>query len=332
MRIVDVTEVNMADWNALIEQSPVATWFQTREAFDFYKGVSFLDEFMVAVENIGSLKGLIVGYIQKDGGKLKQFFSKRAIILGGPLLAEDVTDEELCFLLTSLNSKLKNKAIYIETRNFNDYSRWQKVFNVCGFDYQPHYNIHVDTSSMEIVNESMGKSRKRDVRVSIRDGAVVILTPTIEQVREFYEILSDLYEKKVKTPLAPWEYFDVLFKIPSSKYILVEYCGKIIGGTICVKLSNKAVYEMYVCGKDSVYKNIFPSELATYAGIKYAVEEKCPIFDMMGAGKPDDGGYGVRDFKLKFGGKLMEQGRFVRVCNGLLYGIGKLGLKIMKKI
>ena len=54
-------------------------------------------------------------------------------------------------------------------------------------------------------------------------------------------------------------------------------------------------------------------------------------FDMMGAGKPDDGGYGVRDFKLKFGGELVEFGRNIHVCNRLLFSIGKLGVKIMKK-
>ena len=53
---------------------------------------------------------------------------------------------------------------------------------------------------------------------------------------------------------------------------------------------------------------------------------------MMGAGKPDDGGYGVRDFKLKFGGELLELGRYVYVSNPLLFNIGKLGVKLMKKL
>jgi lipid II:glycine glycyltransferase (peptidoglycan interpeptide bridge formation enzyme) len=52
---------------------------------------------------------------------------------------------------------------------------------------------------------------------------------------------------------------------------------------------------------------------------------------MMGAGKPDEA-YGVRDFKAKFGGKLVEHGRFLFVCKPLLYKIGILGVKILKKI
>ena len=55
------------------------------------------------------------------------------------------------------------------------------------------------------------------------------------------------------------------------------------------------------------------------------------VFDMMGAGKPDED-YGVRDFKARFGGKLVEEGRFVHIAHPLLYKIGKWGVKLLKKI
>jgi hypothetical protein len=49
----------------------------------------------------------------------------------------------------------------------------------------------------------------------------------------------------------------------------------------------------------------------------------------MGAGKPDIP-YGVRDFKMEFGGELVEHGRFLCVRKPLLYWIGELGVKILK--
>ena len=52
---------------------------------------------------------------------------------------------------------------------------------------------------------------------------------------------------------------------------------------------------------------------------------------MMGAGKPDDD-YVVRDFKAKFGGQLVEHGRFLHVLNPLFYNIGKIGVKLLKKV
>lgn len=331
-KIIGIEDIKLNEWGALVDASPVASWFQTSEAYQFYESFPFLESFVIGVENEGRLKGIVAGCIQKDGGKLKQFFTRRAIINGGPLLAGDITEEELRCLLRALKSHLGRKAIYIETRNFNDYSPWRQVFETCGFTYEPHYDIWVDTSDMNVVNDHLGKSRKRDVRVSLRDGATLVSQPTIGQVRDYYLILSELYRTKVKTPLFSMAFFEKLHQLPSSVFLLVEYEREIVGGTVCVALQGKVLYEMYACGKDGVHKNIFPSELATYAGLQYAAEHGMSRFDMMGAGKPDDGGYGVRDFKLKFGGELVELGRYIHVCNRMLYGIGKLGVKILKKI
>ena len=49
----------------------------------------------------------------------------------------------------------------------------------------------------------------------------------------------------------------------------------------------------------------------------------------MGAGSSDED-YGVREFKSKFGGKLVNYGRFIKINNKLLYKIGKMGLKVIQ--
>lgn len=332
MRIVEGKQIDSRAWAEIVMQSSVASWFQTEEAYVFYDSLSFLEAFAYSVETKGRLKGVVVGYIQKDGGKLKRYFSRRAIVLGGPLLAEDISHEELTFLLRGLKEGLKKKTIFVEFRNFNDYSRWRGVFESCGYRYQPHYDIHVDTTSMDAVYEHLGKSRKRDIRVSMRDGATLVTRPSVSQIHDYYGILSNLYRTKVKTPLFSMEFFERLSTLPTAAFLLVEYAGRIVGGTVCVGLPNVALYEMYACGDDGAHKTIFPSELATFAGLQYAAENGYPRFDMMGAGSPGDGGYGVRDFKLKFGGELLELGRYTHVCKPMLFNIGKLAVRIMKKL
>lgn len=332
MKIVEGKYIDSEAWAELVQRSPVATWFQTREAFTFFTSLTFLRTFAYAVEDDGQLKGLVVGYMQKDGGKLKQFFSRRAIVLGGPLLDKDVSGAALVTLLKGLKERVGKDAIYIELRNFNDYSRWRMSIENCGFCYEPHYDIHINTTSMDKVIELVGKSRKRDVRVSMRDGAKVVEHPSMSQIHEFYGVLSNLYKTKVKTPLFPVDFFERLSGLDTAVFLLVEYKGRIVGGTVCVGLPGVALYEMYACGEDGVYKNVFPSEVATFVGLQYAAEHDYGKFDMMGAGKPDDGGYGVRDFKLKFGGELLELGRYICIVRPLLYNIGKLGVSLMKKL
>ena len=333
MRLIDnINDVDAQQWDLLLQTSPTKSFFQTLSCYHLYAAnKQFMKPFFIGVEDGGQLKGIIVGFIQADGGAIKRFLSRRAIINSGPLLADDISDEALSLLLTQCKKILKGKAIYVESRNFEDYSRYKEVFQRCGFEYIPHLNFHIDTTSEDVVNNNLGKSRKRDIRTSFRDGAEIIETPTISDIRQFYTILNNLYTKKVKTPLYPVSFFEHLFQQPYSKFLLVRLSGKIIGGTVCVTLPGHAVYEWFACGEDGVYKNIYPSTVATYAGIMYAVKNGYHHFDMMGAGKPDES-YGVREFKAKFGGQLVEHGRFQTLLNPFLYEIGKMGVRIMKKL
>ena len=220
--------------------------------------------------------------------------------------------------------------IYIETRNFNDYSQWKDIFEINGFAFQPHLNFHVNTTTTEIAQSNIGKHRWKYIRLSMRDEAKIVENPSIEQVRAFYSILQDLYQTKVKTPLWSWEFFEQLYRIEHAKYILVELDGKIVGGTVCVCLPGKAVYEWYACGLDNCRDDIRPLSVAIWGEMQYAAENGYPLFDFMGAGKPDEP-YGVRDFKAEFGGELVEHGRFLCIRKPLLYWIGKMGVKWLKR-
>lgn len=347
-------QIDKSEWSRLIKISSTATWFQTPEAYEFFASMPELFRpFVVAIANNPSLseaqhsvnpslheqvlRAVCVGYVTVEKNPLKQFLTRRAIIIGGPALADDATDVEVEVLMNAVREQLHSQAIYVETRNFNDYSRWKSAFLAAGFSYIPHLNFHVDTSSVEVVEANLGKSRKRDIKTSIRDGVTIVdlqneAVSDIEKERmihEYYVILSNLYKTKVKTPLFPESFFHNLAKHSDGRFLLTVLSDKIIGGTVCVAQQGKCLYEWFVCGRDGEWKSIFPSSCATYAGIMYAAEHHMPRFDMMGAGTPDEA-YGVRDFKARFGGKEVEHGRFICITKPLYYRIGVLGVKLLK--
>lgn len=339
IQVLIYEQIDATAWSALVQTSATGTWFQTPEAFEFFQSQPELFKpFAYGVVNDGRLRGVCVGYVTMEKSALKQMLTRRAIIVGGPCLADDCTADEVTELMKTVRKELKGEAIYVESRNFNDYSKWKEAFMIAGFEYVPHLNFHVDTSSVEVVEANLGKSRKRDIRTTIREGVVVkelknegVNELEREQmVHEYYQVLKNLYETKVKTPLFPESFFQALARHPDARFLLTELNGKIIGGTVCVAQQGKCLYEWFACGEDGVYPHVFPSCYATYAGIKYAAEHGMPRFDMMGAGKPDEA-YGVRDFKAKFGGKEVEHGRFLCITKPLLYKIGVLGVKILKK-
>lgn len=304
--------------------------FQSDAYYSFIESTGIFKPFRYDVLRGANLVGRIQGYIQKDGKALKSFLSRRAIVNAGPLFSEGIREDEVRSLLEHCVRGLRGRAIYIETRNFRDYSAFRPLFEQVGFVYEPHYDFIIDTANPEIVEDRMGKSRKRDVKTSLKNGAVIEMNPSREDVVAFYGVLENLYKTRVKTPLFPLSFFDKLYDVSFSKFILVRYEEEIIGGTVCV-YDDDTVYEWFACGKDGVYKNVYPSTVATYYGIRFAAENGFKRFDMMGAGAPGDGGYGVRDFKAKFGGELVEFGRYRYVANKPLYTLGRWAVNLMKK-
>ena len=148
-------------------------------------------------------------------------------------------------------------------------------------------------------------------------------------MRDWYQILNRLYREKVRTPLFSEEFFLQFYRNGVGKYLLVKADDKVIGGMMCPILDGRAIYEWYVCGLDEEYRELSPSVVATHAAIEYAKKNGLPLFDFMGAGQPDVP-YGVRDFKLEFGGELVEYGRFLCIRKPLLYWLGNLGVRLLK--
>ena len=324
-----VSEIKQVDWDELVVGSPTASFFQTPECYDFFDSLSFMKPFVYGVSENDMLVGVICGYIISDGNLLKQFLSRRAIICGGPMLHPKISSKALSALLYATKAGLKNRAIYLEFRNYNDYSTYKSVFEEVGFEYIEHLNFHVATPNEDFALMQLNTTKRRDVRLTRKSGADWFETKSQRDLVDYYTLLEHLYKIKVKTPLYPIEFFEKLVQLPNGKLFVVKYEGKVIGGSVCVILAGRIVYEWFVCGQDGRVKNVFPSTVATWAAIQFAAQNGINRFDMMGAGKPGDD-YGVREFKSKFGGELVENGRFIFVYNSILFKIGKKGVDLYK--
>ena len=324
-QIRSYSQIDRQQWKTLVSASETGTWFQSPEAYDFFASMpELMEPFVYGVEKDGHLCAVCVGYVTKERNPLRQFFTRRAIITGGPAIANDCINEEVLLLLSTLNFQLSTRScapIYIECRNFNDYSCWKSAFTAAGFDYMPHLNFHVDPS----VN-NLSDNRKRQLKKS---DAVTEPARSEEEIREWYKVLSKLYRTKVKTPLWPVEFFLSAFRRNIAKFLLVKHEGNVIGGSMVVS-DQRTVYEWFECGLNAEYKDQYPSVMATFAGIQLAHQSGCARYDMMGAGEPGVP-YGVRDFKSEFGGALVEHGRFLSICKPMLYRFGAWGVKLLKR-
>lgn len=320
-------QINKNAWMELLGRSRFASPFQTPEFHEIFNlsDKRYYSE-VWAIEKDQQLDTLVVVTFQRESG-IRSFFSRRAIIYGGPLLNEN-SYESLSFLLKNLNNIYRKKVIYIEIRNYFDYSTYDYIFQNASYNRLKWFNYVLDTSSYDIVKKNISESRWRQIKKSLNNGTYWREAKNEQEVLEFYKILLNLYKYKINKPLPPEELFIRFYHKNLGKLLLVINENKIIGGILCPIFENKVIYEYYIVGLDKEYKNLYPSVMATWAAIEYALNNNIPVFDFMGAGSPDSN-YGVREFKQRFGGNLVEYGRYIVIFHPYLFKIGKIGLNFL---
>jgi serine/alanine adding enzyme len=331
MKILKNNELKRADWAHFLSTNNYATPFQSPEYYDFFNSVTGSSAQVYSVYENDLILALCVFTLQKEKG-IKGFFSKRSIIYGGPVVVDsELGMDALVMLLNAIGKDLKHKAIYSEVRNLHDYKKYKQIYENHGWKYSSHLNFQLNCSSEEIVWNNLNNNRKRQIKKSLKIGVIIEEAKNLEEVHDFYFILNDLYLKKVKKPLPSIEYFLKLFEKKIAKFLLIKFSDRIIGGIVCPFLEDNTIYELYICGMDQEYKEASPSVMATYAAIEYGYKHNMQCFDFLGAGKPGED-YGVRDFKEKFGGQLVENGRFLKIMNPTLYKLGKLALNLNMRL
>lgn len=322
------------EWDTLLNQHTRHNPFQTRNMYHMYsQAKDFTPYFCIAQhQDTNKIAGGFLFVIQKSKVPLLGNFLSRALIVGGPLIPKH--GRAILEGLLSVYSKfVRGKIIYSEIRNLHQWQHFYDTFFRHGFAYEPHLNYQIDLQ-VDDIKQHFSASKKRQIRKAEKNGAKIIKNPNLEQVKDFYHILKSLYANKINKPLPDWSFFQAYYHefVQKDKgiYLLIAYQDKIIGGIMMPFCNNKSAFEWYIAGKDQDYKQLYPSVMATWAGICYAHENNFQYFDFMGAGKPNQP-YGVREFKSRFGGKLLNYGRFYKQHKPLIYFCLKIYLKLRNK-
>lgn len=332
--IFELESIDRKKWIEYVSKHEKGTFFHTPyylDAIGNQPGYTAIALFVL--NKSGEIEAFLTGYQQVVRKGLLSGISKRIVVPQLPLYN---SENPLRVLLTVFKTKIGKHVVYSEFRAQNADQIFRKVSQAVGLRYVPHFNIVNKCTDLSQSKGSISSSKRRQINKSTKSGVRIEENPNLAQVQAFYDILRDLYVNKVKKPLMDRSYFEFLFSNVNengfhTKFLLVIYKEKVIGGIVAPISKDRTIHEHYIAGLDYEYKDQYPSVMATWAAIDYASRNGIAIFDFMGAGKPDED-YGVRDFKLKFGGELIEAGRYEYIPNRLKYMAAIKGFEVYQKV
>ncbi len=316
-----VNHLDHAQWKAFVDGHPQGNVFHTPEMFEVYaRADGYRPSLWAAVEGERVLALHLPVQVTLFGGPLK-FLTTRNVDFGGALAEEGRAGRQaLEMLLKAYDRQAPGSPLFTELRHASDQAGLQDVFQRCGYRYEEHLNYLVDLRRDEAaILQSFGRNTRSRIRQAIRRGTITVTEMTDRaQLPVFYAVLQKTY-RHAKVPLADISLFEAAFDLllpkGMARFTLAEIEGVTV--TASVSLLYKDVVYGWYNGSDRAYGSYSPNEFEVWELLSWGSRNGFRVMDFGGAGKPGEK-YGVRDFKAKFNGELVNYGRNVRVHAPLL--------------
>ena len=151
------------------------------------------------------------------------------------------------------------------------------------------------------------------------------------ELEHWYDVLQKTYSN-AQVPLADRSLFVAAFKELYPKGMAKFLLAKVNGVTAAcsIELPYKKIIYGWYGGSDREYSDYLPNEMLIWHILEWGANNGYHLYDFGGAGKPDEE-YGVRDFKAKFGGELVNFGRNTYVHNPMLLKLSKQGYEVYRR-
>ena len=332
MSVRVVFDYDKQKWENFIIEHEYGNVFQSPKMYEVYCVTENNSPFCIfAIDDTDRLLGVLQAVIVKNSSGFLGKLTSRSIIIGGPLAINN--DKKIIkTMLLAYVDKIKNKAIYSQIRNQWDVLPVNDAFQVAGFMFASHLNFIFNLNKgSDFVWKNISKSRRKKINKAVKNKLEFIVYESDisdEKLEEGFEIIREVY-LYAKLPLSDISLVKSANKQKTIKMFTVYFDGKMIGCRYAL-CYNKIVFGWYA-GSSRKFYNLFPNDFLIWKTLEWSTKNDYDIFDYGGAGKPNEK-YGVRDFKSKIGGELVNFGRYEMIHNKLLMIIGKIGLLVWKKI
>jgi serine/alanine adding enzyme len=322
-------------WRSFIEEHDGGNIFHTPEMFDaFSRTKGYRPIVWAAVDGRGRPLALFLPVeISMMGGPLR-YLTTRAVSFGSVLAAPGPRGRDaLSLLLRTYGRKVNRRVVFTELRNLADMEELRPVLAESGFELQDHLNFLIDLARpLEEIWGDIRPNARRNIRKAMRSEVVVRQARSLRDIDAAYEILRKAYGR-IRVPLPPRPLFRATFEILAPRgmvrVLLAEVDGVMIGALMLLFYKGVVVY--WYTGSLREYSALRPADLLVWRSLELGQGSGFRTFDFGGGGSPDMH-YGVRDFKAKFGGDLVNFGRNTLIHAPARYKLGQAGYRARRRL
>jgi serine/alanine adding enzyme len=322
-------------WRQFVESQPTSNVFHAPEMFQvFARAKGHQPKLWAVTDNSGQVLALLlpVQITVREG--FLRCLTTRAVVYGSVLHdPSSVGEEALATLLRTYAQEVDHEVLFTELRNLSNLSAVQPVLNDCGFVYEDHLNYLIDLNRpIEEIWQGISKSGRQAIRRSMRRGVVPGEVQDRSLIPMYYDLMRQTYAR-VKVPLADISLFEAVFDIlvpkGMAKMLLARVDDRYVAASL--EIPYKDVIYSWYSGYDRPSRTYYPNDILVWHILKWGAKNGYRCFDFGGAGRPHEP-YSVRDFKAKFGGRLVNFGRHTCVHAPFALAFSRIGYQVYRRM
>ncbi len=332
LRVVGHLDENV--WREFVQSNPRANIFHTPEMFQvFARARGCRPTLWAAVDGQDRVLALFLPVQMTVLNGLFRLLTTRAVVFGGPLA---VPGEEgrraLAVLLQAYHRSVKRTVLFTELRNVCDLSDLQPVLSDSGFASEGHLNFLIDVSRPEAeLWQQINSGARRNIQKAAKSGVGVEELSDPKELPAAYAVLRNVY-KRIQVPLPDLSLFqaalDVLRPAGMLRILVARQNGATLGVLFLLVHKGMATYWYTGCLRE--HSSLRPADLLVWSALQSCKQLNCHTYDFGGAGRLDEE-YGVRDFKAKYGGRLVNYGRNVCTHAPWRFKLSRTGFQLVRR-
>lgn len=329
-----VRQLDEHPWREFVDNHPQSQVFHTPEMFQvFERTKGYVPTLWAAVDDGHHPLALFLPVqITLKGGLLRRF-TTRAVSYGSVLGAPGAEGKEaVALLLETYARKNKGRFLFTESRNMTDLGDLQPVLGQCGFVYEDHLNFTLDlTQPQDQIWGNIRSNARRNIRKAQKSQVTVEMVERADRLGPIYALLKSVYQR-LQVPLVDESFFrsawDISYPKGMFKVLVARVQGIDIGAMTL--LLHKGIVLYWYAGILKEYTSYRAGDLLVWHALEWASQNGFRLFDFGGAGKPQEE-YGVRDFKAKFGGELVNYGRNICVHAPMTFKLSEAVYQVARR-
>ena len=321
-------------WDQFVDAHPKGNIFHTSEmvrSFQAAKGHSPLP--LAAVDSEGRIAALLAAVrVQTLPGPLGRL-SSRSIMYAEPLCCDGSCGEDaLAQLIARHDDEMAMRVLFTEVRPTFPPGTERLALERNGYVYLEYLNHVVDvTKPCDELWRELDRTVRGTVRQCERRGYKIRAVDAKTAIDQLYPLLKLSYAH-ARVPLADRSLFDAAFAELAPRGRVFAFAAYLDEVPIAIDLLLTFKDRVIVWyGGLRRLQGASPCSYLRWFELQWAHEHGFAIYDTGGAGWPDIP-YGVRKFKCKFGGQLVQYGRYRRVCSRWRLAVAERAYELHRRV